>query len=112
MGSELDRKGVDASFPMWSANALLTHPDLNAEVHRRYLEHGATAITTNTFRTHERICKIAGIDHLAEEMTKKACKLAIEARDAINPDALVMGDVATLERCYAPELAPDYHTAK
>ena len=45
-------------------------------------------------------------------MTKRACKLAIEARDAINPDALVMGDVATLERCYAPELAPDYRTAK
>ena len=112
MGSELDRKGVDASFPLWSANAMLHNPELLKEIHRNYLLKGATAITTNTFRTHERICKIAGVDHLAEEMTRRACAMAIEARDAINPDALVMGDVATLERCYAPELAPDYHTCK
>ena len=38
--------------------------------------------------------------------------MACEARDAINPNALVLGCVATLERCYAPELAPDYKTAK
>lgn len=65
-GSELDRKGVDCSRPLWSCNANLKAPDVLKQVHREYLLNGAKAITTNTFRTHEHTLKKAGLGHLAK----------------------------------------------
>ena len=39
--------------------------------------------------------------------------MAVEARDSINPNALVMGCVSTMEVCYKPELATyDIETVK
>ncbi|MDP6541746.1 MAG: homocysteine S-methyltransferase family protein, partial [Phycisphaerales bacterium] len=53
-GSELDRAGVDVGMPLWSANAIIEAPEILKQVHIAYLEAGAQAISTNTFRTHER----------------------------------------------------------
>jgi len=44
-GSELERRGVDLSLPLWSSRALLDAPEVVAEVHRDYLSAGAEAIT-------------------------------------------------------------------
>ena len=38
--------------------------------------------------------------------------MACEARDEVNPDAIVLGCVAPLESCYDPKQAPDYETCK
>ena len=48
----------------------------------------------------------------AQELTSLAVNLACSARDELNPDALVMGCVTTLEDCYKPEQAPDSDTCK
>jgi len=107
-GTELDRRGVDIGLPLWSARALLEAPDVLAEIHREYLEAGAGAITTNTFRTHRRSLDKAGIGRRGPEgYTRRAVELAREACHDVNPDALVLGSVAPLEDCYRPELAPD-----
>ncbi len=105
-GSELDRAGVDVGMPLWSANAILEAPEILKQVHISYLESGAQAIVTNTFRTHERSLAKAGLGERAEELTKKAVEIAQSARDEVNTDALVFGSVAPLEDCYEPELAP------
>jgi S-methylmethionine-dependent homocysteine/selenocysteine methylase len=105
-GSELDRLGVDVGMPLWSANAILEAPEILKQVHIAYLEAGAQAICTNTFRTHERSLAKAGMGDRAEELTHKAVEIARHARDEVNTDALVFGSVAPLEDCYSPELAP------
>ena len=105
-GSELDRAGVDVGMPLWSANAILEAPEILRQVHIAYLEAGAQAISTNTFRTHERSLAKAGMGERAEEITTKAVEIARSAVNEVNTDALIFGSVAPLEDCYSPELAP------
>ncbi|MCH7601147.1 MAG: homocysteine S-methyltransferase family protein [Planctomycetes bacterium] len=109
-GTLLERKGVDISLPLWSAHAVIEHPEVLEEVHREYLEAGAQAITTCTFRTNRRALAKAGLADRTEELTRKAVEIAQRARDAVNPEALILGSVAPLEDCYRPDLAPDYET--
>jgi len=109
-GTELDRRGVDISLPLWSARALITAPDVLAAVHRDYLDAGADAITANTFRTHHRTLahkQVAPDAPDADELTRTAVRIARAVRDEHKPGALVLGSVAPLEDCYRPELAPD-----
>jgi homocysteine S-methyltransferase len=106
-GTELDRRGVDIALPLWSARALLEAPDVLADIHRDYLEAGAGAITTNTFRTHRRSLARAGFGDRAAELTRRAVEIARQARNAHKPGALVLGSVAPLEDCYRPDLAPE-----
>ena len=107
IGTELDRAGVDVGMPLWSANAILEAPEILKQVHIAYLEAGAQAIITNTFRTHERSLAKAGMGERAEELTHKAVEIAQTARDEVNTDAQVFGSVAPLEDCYSPELVPN-----
>ena len=109
-GTELGRRGADISLPLWSARAIMERPDVVAQVHRDYLEAGADAITTNTFRTHRRSLAKAGLGASAVELTRRAVEIAQQARDQVNPKALVLGSVAPLEDCYKPELSPDAGT--
>lgn len=105
-GTELARRGVNVNTPIWSAAAMIDAPDVLRTIHEDYLRAGANAITTNTFRTHERSLAKAGIGHEAETLTRAAVRIAMEARDNVRPEALVFGSVAPLEDCYQPELAP------
>lgn len=105
-GTELGRRGVDLSPPLWTARALVEQSDLVRRVHREYLEAGADAITTCTFRTHQRTLAKVGMGREWSRLTALAVELACEARDEVNADALVFGSVAPLEDCYTPHAAP------
>ncbi len=105
-GTELERRGVNISLPLWSARALITAPDVLAAVHRDYLDAGADAITTNTFRTHHRTLACEPDAPNATELTRTAVRIARAVRDEHKPGALVLGSVAPLEDCYRPNLAP------
>jgi len=107
-GTELGRRGVDISLPLWSAHAILEAPQILEAVHRDYLEAGADMITANTFRTHRRSLAKVGPDlgDRARELTHRAVEIAQRARDAVNPGARIVGSVAPLEDCYRPDLAP------
>jgi homocysteine S-methyltransferase len=111
-GSELERRGVGIGLPLWSARAMLDAPDVLRDVHAAYLDAGAGAITTNTFRAHERSLAKAGIGARASELARQAVEIAQHARDAVNPSALVLGSVAPLEDCYTPDLSPDAATCR
>jgi S-methylmethionine-dependent homocysteine/selenocysteine methylase len=106
-GTELGRRGVDITLPLWSARALLDAPDVLAEIHREYLEAGAGDVTANTFRTHRRSLAKAGLGDQAPALTRRAVEIARAARDAHRPEALVLGSGAPLEDCYEPWLAPE-----
>jgi homocysteine S-methyltransferase len=108
-GTELGRRDVDISLPLWSARAIIDSPDALLEVHRDYLRAGADFITANTFRTHRRSLAKANVAERCVELTQRAVEVARDARDDINPNAKVLGSVSPLEDCYQPQLAPDFH---
>lgn len=105
-GTELERRGVDISLPLWSARALLEAPDVLLAVHRDYLAAGARAVTTATFRTHRRSLDKAGLGERAADLTRQAVAIARAACDERAAGGLVLGSVAPLEDCYRPDLAP------
>jgi len=104
MGSDLDRRGLATTLPLWSAVGLLERPDLVHQIHRENLLAGADIITTDTFRTTARTLRKAGLDPArAAELDALAVRLAAEARaEAARPEALIAGSIAPLEDCYLP----------
>lgn len=104
MGSDLDRRGLSTTLPLWSARGLLERPDLVRQIHRENLLAGADIITTNTFRTTARTLRAAGLDPTrARSLDELAVRLASEARiEAARPEALIAGSIAPLEDCYRP----------
>jgi S-methylmethionine-dependent homocysteine/selenocysteine methylase len=104
MGSDLDRRGLQTTLPLWSALGLLQRPDLVRQIHVENLLAGADIITTDTFRTTARTLRDAGLDPTrAEELDALAVQMAQEARtEAGRPEALMAGSMAPLEDCYLP----------
>lgn len=111
MGSDLDRRGLATTLPLWSARGLLDRPDLVRQIHLENLLAGADIITTNTFRTTGRTLRYAGLDpRRAAELDSLAVRLAADAcGEANREDALIAGSIAPLEDCYLPvfETPPD-----
>ncbi len=103
MGTELQRRGVDIGLPLWSANALMSHPEVVLQIHKDYLTAGADIITTNTFRTTRRAFRNANLSDRSRQLTSMAVTLALQARESF-PDALIAGSIAPLEDCYRPDL--------
>ena len=104
MGSELDRRGLATTLPLWSALGLLKRPDLVRQIHVENLLAGADIVTTNTFRTTGRTLAKAGLDPgRAPELDALAVRLAGEARVEVGrTDAFIAGSIAPLEDCYQP----------
>ena len=59
MGSDLDRRGLPTTLPLWSAVGLIDRPDLVRAIHRDNLGAGADILTTNTFRSTARTLRSA-----------------------------------------------------
>lgn len=109
LGTELERRGVPATLPLWSTHALLLDPALVARVHADYVAAGAEALTANTFRTQRRVLARAGIGERAAELTRLAVDLARSGTQGADRRILVLGSAPTLEDCYRPDLVPDAH---
>ncbi|MBI4769330.1 MAG: homocysteine S-methyltransferase family protein [Chloroflexi bacterium] len=116
MGTELNRRAVDTTLPLWSAHALVTAPDVLRQIHTDYLRAGAEILTANTFRTHRRNLAAGGLEHRARELTHYAVRIArssIRTRTGIldpdkraQRDCFVAGSIGPLEDCYSPQLVP------
>lgn len=108
MGTEILNRGVPTTLPLWSADALLTNPDVVREIYEDYITAGAEIIITNTFSTTKRMFAKKGIGRKAKAATILACKLAQEARKNVKAkhDVYIAGSASPLEDCYSPELTP------
>ena len=103
-GTELERRGVDISLPLWSARAILDAPEVLMKIHLDYLLAGANIITANTFRTHRHNLASSGMDDQATLMTQKAVAIAKKAISlSSNTSAFVAGSIAPLGDSYTPE---------
>jgi homocysteine S-methyltransferase len=111
MGSDLNRRGLATTLPLWSALGLLERPELVCQIHLDNLLAGAEIITTNTFRTTARTLRRARFDaSRAGELDALAVTLARQARDTSGrAEAFIAGSIAPLEDCYLPafETPPD-----
>ncbi|MFC1618567.1 homocysteine S-methyltransferase family protein [Candidatus Neomarinimicrobiota bacterium] len=108
MGTELNRRGIDTTLPLWSARALDLAPQVVQAIHREYVEAGSSVITANTFRTTRYTYQQTGMNeleahHHAREATFKAVSLA---RNASTGKALVAGSLAPVADCYTPNDYP------
>jgi len=114
LGTELDRRGVDISLPLWSARAIRENPEIIEAIHRDYIDSGADIITTNTFRTNPRTFQKAGLTiDAARTATFSAVEIARKALKSshINKNIWIAGSMSPLEDCYPPGLSPDSRTA-
>ena len=100
-GTELERRGVDTSTPIWSAMALLDAPAIVEQAHRDYLDAGAEVIITNTFRTHRHNLEKVGMGDEAARLTTLAVAIAQKAVHASGRHAWVAGSMAPLEDSYS-----------
>lgn len=109
MGSDLDRRGVKTTLPLWSAIGLLEAPEVVYRIHRDNLAAGADIVTTNTFRSTGWSLRKAGIGaDRAAELDALAVQLAMRARsDEDRFDAMIAGSIAPLEDCYLPTFDTD-----
>lgn len=100
-GSELQRRGVYVSkgatpegMGVWSGTANIDAPEVVRQVHEDYLRVGADLITSNNFWTSRSRLALAGVADEWERYTRAGGELAVQARDAVNPEAYVAGGMA------------------
>ncbi len=107
-GTELQRRGIKTTLPLWSAKALFTHPDAIKNIYKEYILDGADIIITNTFRTTNHTLKKVNLGDKASKITILACKLAQQAinETRVGREIYIAGSMAPLEDCYSPELTP------
>jgi len=114
VGTELSRRGVDTTLPLWSARALFDDRGLEALtlIHEDHARAGAEILVTNTFRTTRRCLGGAGRAGAWREANRRAveCARAGAAAAAGGGVCLVAGGLAPLEDCYRSDLAPDRET--
>ena len=106
-GSELHRRGIDVNkgtpadrsyLGAWSATANLEAPEAVREVHEDYLRAGADILISNNFWTSRPKMAQAGMEDSWEEATRAGGRLAVQARDNLNPDAYVAAGIAPPSR--------------
>jgi len=112
MGSELRRRGVMVDDGVWSANALMSAPDVVRQVHLDDLHAGADIITTNSYGITRRALAKAGFEDDYERLNRLAGALAAEARDGVQREAgrraLVAGSLPPLRGTFRPDLVGPY----
>ena len=108
MGRELRNRGVEILDTIWSANALLTAPDVVRQVHRDYIAAGADVITTNTYGVIRNDLAKEGIEDRFAELNLLACALARQARDEAGRPVLIAGSLPPLRGSYRPDLVEPF----
>ncbi|MBW3582522.1 MAG: homocysteine S-methyltransferase family protein [Euryarchaeota archaeon] len=110
-GTELERRGVDTTLPLWSARAIMDAPDVLKKIHRDHLLAGAEVHTANTFRTNPRTLERAGVKAEGRRFVESAVRIARQALEDPPRDApretWLAGSLAPVEDCYRPDLVPD-----
>ncbi|MCZ6778883.1 MAG: homocysteine S-methyltransferase family protein [Acidobacteria bacterium] len=79
---------------VWSAPANLDAPDVVRQIHEDYLKVGAEILISNTFYTSRAMLSKIGEQDRWEEYARRGVELAVQARDALNPNATIAGGFA------------------
>ena len=88
---------IAGSLGVWSAAANVDAPGVVRAIHEDYLKIGAEIITSNNFYTSRSMMATIGKENQWEEYTRRGGELAVQARNAVNPEAYVAGGFAPTE---------------
>jgi S-methylmethionine-dependent homocysteine/selenocysteine methylase len=104
MGQELVARAGKATG-LWSVQALLDSPETVRQVHDEYFAAGADIATTNSYSVlPDRLAPHSLTDRL-EELTRLACQLACDARDA-HGSGMIAGGFGPQGFSYQPDKSP------
>ncbi len=108
VGTELARRGVSTTLPLWSAHAVASDAgrEILRAIHDDYARAGAQILVTNTFRTTLRTLERAGRAADWRAFNEHAVRSARAAAGRVLGTCLVAGGIAPLEDCYSPHLVP------
>ena len=97
MGTELQRREVPLDFEIWSASALLTHPEVIRDIHADYLRAGAEIQIAATYNTTPHVINPSSFKASSQELTKAAFRLVREGIDEVEPahPVWVAGSIST-----------------
>jgi S-methylmethionine-dependent homocysteine/selenocysteine methylase len=104
MGQELIRRSPDEPTPLWSARVMLDHPELVTQVHLENIQAGARVIIINAYSATRDRLDPAGLGDQFETLQRRACELALRARDQSGEDVTIAGCLSPLYWSYRPDL--------
>ncbi|ETY74665.1 homocysteine S-methyltransferase [Lactiplantibacillus fabifermentans] len=82
MATELEKRGVATDSALWSATAMLDHPQAITAVHQSYFAAGAQIAITNTYQANVAAFVQAGVSaEKARPLIQQAVQIANTARD-------------------------------
>tara|TARA_B100001093_G_scaffold482877_1_gene514908 strand:- start:349 stop:1293 length:945 start_codon:yes stop_codon:yes gene_type:complete len=87
-GSELESRGVKMDNS-WCGTASL-ESDILKQIHKDYINAGASIITTNTYASARMLLETANADDKFEEINLSAINAAVEARSELNRDDVII----------------------
>ena len=110
MGQLLLEKGMISKGTLWSAGALVDdkYHDLLIDCHLSYINSGADVIVTNTFSCRKFRLKENNIQDQFKYLNKKACELAIQAKQISKKNILIAGSLPSQRDTYVSDVRSDY----
>lgn len=110
MGQLLLEKGMISKGTLWSAGALVDdkYHDLIKDCHLSYINSGADVIVTNTFSCRKFRLKENNIEDQFKYLNKKACELAIQAKQISKKNVLIAGSLPSQRDTYVSDVRSDY----
>jgi len=90
MGTHLEKSGVRMDGKVWSARAVLSHPDVVRRAHEEFIDAGAEVIITNTFSSARHMLDPGGLADQVEKLNRNAVRLAQQARDRVAKHPVVI----------------------
>tara|TARA_B100001029_G_C15034317_1_gene439103 strand:+ start:511 stop:1425 length:915 start_codon:yes stop_codon:yes gene_type:complete len=106
-GSEIRRRGYNVPShvnSIWSAQALIEHPEVIEQIHYDYIHAGANYITINNYALTQPILSRANILNKLEELTLLSIELANNAIKRSGKDIKIIGSLPPLETSYRSDL--------
>ena len=102
MGQELHANGLISKGTLWSTSAVIDkkYHDLVIDCHLAYILAGAEVIITNNFSSRRIRMEQNKVNHLFEFANKKACELALKAREKSKKEILIGGSIPAQHDTY------------
>jgi S-methylmethionine-dependent homocysteine/selenocysteine methylase len=110
---ELQKRSANKAPRHWSAEYLMSEPDLVRQVHLDYIRAGSKVITVNSYSSTFTRMQMVGAADRVPELQRIACELALQARDMAGPagaDVAIAGCIPPLNGTYRPDRVREFQT--
>ena len=106
MGQELHAKGLVSKGTLWSTSAVLDekYHGLIIDTHLAYIEAGAEVITTTNFSSRRIRMEQNQVNNRFEYANKKACELAMIAKEKSKKEILIAGSIPAQHDSYKEDI--------